>query len=63
MRGSDSTNRSYGKAKVVMLLSALFTGGVQDRTIYEDSVFARMLNKAGLIDDRDYRTYASLVTI
>jgi len=34
---------------------------VQDRTIYEDSVFARMLNKSGMIDDRDYRTYISLV--
>jgi len=31
-------------------------GGVQDRTIYEDSVFAKMLNRAGLMDDRDYET-------
>jgi len=35
-------------------------GGVQDRTIYEDSVFAKMLNKSGLMDDRDYATYLSL---
>ena len=35
-------------------------GGVQDRTIYEDSVFAKMLNQAGLMDDRDYETYLSL---
>lgn len=25
------------------------SGGVQDRTIYEDSVFARMLRNAGLM--------------
>ncbi len=35
-------------------------GGVQDRTIYEDSVFAKMLVQLGLMDDRDYRTYLSL---
>ena len=33
---------------------------VQDRTIYEDSIFARMLAKTGLMDDRDYRTYVEL---
>ncbi len=33
---------------------------VQDRTIYEDSVFARMLARSGLMDERDYRTYAEL---
>ena len=32
-------------------------GGVQDRTIYEDSVFARMLRNSGLMDERDYQTY------
>ncbi len=35
-------------------------GGVQDRTIYEDAVFARMLVSIGLMDERDYRTYVSL---
>ena len=35
-------------------------GGVQDRTIYEDSVFARTLVKLGLMDERDYRTYLQL---
>jgi deoxyadenosine kinase len=35
-------------------------GGVQDRTIYEDSVFAKMLVDIGLMDERDYRTYLSL---
>lgn len=35
-------------------------GGVQDRTIYEDSVFARMLWKSGLMEERDYRTYIEL---
>ncbi|MBI2933154.1 MAG: deoxynucleoside kinase [Planctomycetes bacterium] len=34
-------------------------GAVQDRTIYEDTIFARMLRDAGLIDERDYATYIS----
>ena len=33
---------------------------VQDRTIYEDSIFARMLAETGLMDPRDYRTYQQL---
>jgi deoxyadenosine kinase len=33
---------------------------VQDRTIYEDSVFAKMLADIGLMDQRDYRTYLQL---
>lgn len=33
---------------------------VQDCTIYEDSIFAKMLAKTGLMDDRDYRTYVQL---
>lgn len=33
---------------------------VQDRTIYEDSIFARMLAETGLMDERDYRTYVDL---
>lgn len=35
-------------------------GGVQDRTIYEDSVFARMLRDSGHMDERDFRTYMEL---
>ncbi len=35
-------------------------GGVQDRTIYEDAVFAKMLVSLDLMDERDYRTYLSL---
>jgi deoxyadenosine kinase len=35
-------------------------GGIQDRTIYEDAVFAKMLVNLKLMDDRDYRTYLSL---
>jgi deoxyadenosine kinase len=35
-------------------------GAVQDRTIYEDSIFAKMLASRGLMDERDYRTYAAL---
>ena len=33
---------------------------VQDRTIYEDSVFAAMLAESGLMDPRDYKTYVQL---
>ncbi|MEZ4369089.1 MAG: deoxynucleoside kinase [Kofleriaceae bacterium] len=33
---------------------------VQDRTIYEDSIFAKMLAATGLMDARDYRTYVDL---
>lgn len=33
---------------------------VQDRTIYEDSIFARMLAETGQMDARDYRTYQEL---
>jgi deoxyadenosine kinase len=33
---------------------------IQDRTIYEDAIFAKMLSTTGLMDERDYRTYVSL---
>ena len=33
---------------------------IQDRTIYEDSIFAKMLAGQGLMDERDYRTYETL---
>lgn len=36
------------------------SGGVQDRTIYEDSVFARMLRDSGHMEDRDFQTYMEL---
>lgn len=35
-------------------------GGVQDRTIYEDSIFAKMLKDSNLMDERDYRCYLEL---
>jgi deoxyadenosine/deoxycytidine kinase len=35
-------------------------GGIQDRSIYEDSIFAKMLRDSGLMDERDYQTYKSL---
>lgn len=35
-------------------------GGVQDRTIYEDAVFAKTLVQQDLLDERDYRTYLDL---
>lgn len=36
------------------------SGGVQDRTIYEDSIFARMLRDSGYLGDRDFQTYMEL---
>lgn len=33
---------------------------IQDRTIYEDAIFARMLSETGLMEPRDYRTYLGL---
>ena len=35
-------------------------GGVQDRTIYEDAVFAKTLVDLNLMHERDYRTYLHL---
>ena len=35
-------------------------GGVQDRTIYEDQIFAKSLADQGLIDSRSFQTYRSL---
>lgn len=35
-------------------------GGIQDRTIYEDSIFAKMLMESGMMDKRDYLTYVDL---
>jgi deoxyadenosine kinase len=35
-------------------------GGVQDRTIYEDAIFAKMLRDDGLMEEREYQTYISL---
>lgn len=35
-------------------------GGIQDRTIYEDQIFARVLCDSGHMDERDYKTYIDL---
>lgn len=35
-------------------------GGVQDRTIYEDAIFAKTLRDQGFMDQRDYETYLAL---
>lgn len=35
-------------------------GAVQDRTIYEDSIFAKMLNNTGMMSDLDYQTYREM---
>ncbi len=62
--------RQYAFATQIYLLNRRFQqhqeviwhggGGVQDRTIYEDAVFAKTLVSLGLMDERDYRTYVSL---
>lgn len=62
--------KRYGFATQIYLLNRRFQqhqeviwrggGGVQDRTIYEDAVFAKMLVNIGLMEERDYRTYVSL---
>lgn len=35
-------------------------GGVQDRTIYEDAIFAKTLRDMNLMEPRDYETYVNL---
>jgi deoxyadenosine kinase len=62
--------RRYAFATQIYLLNRRFQqhqeviwaggGGVQDRTIYEDSVFAKTLVDLDLMDERDYRTYLGL---
>jgi deoxyadenosine kinase len=36
-------------------------GAVQDRTIYEDKIFAKMLNDGGFMSSREYTTYCQLL--
>ena len=36
------------------------TGTIQDRSVYEDPVFAAILHKNGHLNDRDYQTYTEL---
>jgi len=50
-------NRRFAQQQVIIWQNK---GGVQDRTIYEDSIFARMLRDSGLMEERDYRTYVDL---
>ncbi len=62
--------RRYAFATQIYLLNRRFQqhqeiiwrgrSAVQDRTIYEDSIFAKMLAKTDLMDERDYRTYIQL---
>lgn len=62
--------RRYSFATQIYLLNRRFRqhqeiiwrgrSAVQDRTIYEDSIFARMLASSGLMEERDYRTYLEL---
>lgn len=62
--------KTYSFATQIYLLNRRFQqhqeiiwrggGAVQDRTIYEDAVFAKMLVDLDLMDERDYRTYLDL---
>src|SRR5512138_3233242 len=62
--------KRYSFAMQIYLLNRLFqqhqeiiwrgSGGVQDRTIYEDAIFAKALRDMGLMDARDYDTYVTL---
>ncbi len=62
--------KTYSFATQIYLLNRRFQqhqeiiwrggGGVQDRTIYEDAVFAKTLVDLGLMRERDYRTYLHL---
>ena len=36
------------------------TGGIQDRTLYEDSIFAKVLYEDGNMEKREYLTYLNL---
>ena len=36
------------------------TGGIQDRTLYEDSIFAKILYEDGNMEEREYKTYLNL---
>ena len=35
-------------------------GGIQDRTLYEDSIFAKVLYEDGNMEEREYKTYLNL---
>ena len=62
--------KKYAFAMQIWLLNARFRqqqaiiwqkhGAVQDRSIYEDSIFAVMLRDAGLLEEGDYQTYIDL---
>lgn len=52
-------NRRFRQQQEIVWSDA---GAIQDRSIYEDAVFARMLADDGLMDERDYETYYSLFT-
>jgi deoxyadenosine kinase len=59
----------YGFAMQIFLLHHRFRqhqsmvwgkrSAIQDRTIYEDVIFAKMLHESGDISDRDFETYCS----
>lgn len=62
--------KKYGFTMQVFLLNKRFrhhqsmiwgeSSAIQDRTIYEDVIFAKMLHESGNISDLDFETYCSL---
>ena len=50
-------NKRFQQQKQIIWQKA---GAIQDRTIYEDRIFARMLCNSGLMEKRDYQTYTDL---
>ncbi len=62
----------YGFAMQIYLLNRRFvqhqkiiwtnknSGAIQDRSIYEDTIFAKMLYELGTMTERDYQTYMEL---
>lgn len=47
----------YGAHKTILKGLEAEEGAVQDRTLYEDQIFANLLHKAGLMTDREMETY------
>ena len=69
----ESGTKQYGYQLQISLLTKRFeqqqkiiwngNGAVQDRTIYEDAIFCKMLYESGNISELDYTTYKHLSKI
>jgi deoxyadenosine kinase len=56
-------NKRFVQHQEAIWNSQTYAGVVQDRTIYEDTIFAKILHNDGLIDDRDYKVYTDAFNI